>query len=460
MAVLLGAEKDGVVVRAKTADLDLRQVGERRADGRIILACDLELGREVVAPVAEQLSDVGLIGLRQRVPGRAQRNTVGIDQREPQHALLEVVVTQCRAVVFVDVPVDLERIFLGFGLAGVRQRQRPCIEAVGTTRDVLDLRNVRIGDFAATIRRRRQAGTRRSARILLVVGEEEQPILEQRTAEGHAVGFFVLEAVELDAAQFLAHPVLVAERVIRGAVEFIGTRLRHRVDDRAGAAGDRGVVIGQIDVDRLDGVDRDRLALGRQVVGLQAEWIGSADAVDADRVVARVLAAGGNRAVGLADLRDARIQPDVVLDVAIGRRKALDGLERDVRACAHLVGTEDLRTASGDRLHRAERRHFVVERGVDRVDLVQGQIDVLFGIGPRAGLVDRDAVRTADTEAARVVAAAGIRDSPADRARLGVQDGDFRARHRLPIGTRNDTADTGGGALRKNRRRGERNEKA
>ena len=447
VGVLFRAEVNRRVVGAVTLDLDLRQIGERRADGVVFLVRDLELGREIVAPVAEQLADYGLVGLRQGVPRRTQRHPVVVDQREAQHALLELVVAQRSAVVLIDVPVDLDRLFLGLGLAGRGQRKGTGVEAVGTG-GILDAGDIRIGHFTPAVGRVGQAGARGGALVLLVVGEEEQLVLDDRATKGAAVGLLVVEAVELDAFELLAHHVLVAIGVIDASVELVGARLGHRVDHGAGTTGDGGVVVGQVDVDRLDRVHRHRLALGRQVVGLQAERVAGADAVDADGVVAGVLAAGRDRTVSLADLRDARIEADVVLDVAVGRRQRFDGFAADVGAGAHLVGAEDFRTGDGNGFHRGERGDVVFQFGIDRVDLAQRQVDVFFGVGTRARLVDGDAVRATDAQAARGVTAAGIRGGAADRARFDVGDRDFRTRDRLAIRTGDDTGNAGGGALR------------
>ena len=67
--------------------------------------------------------------------------------------------------------------------------------------------------------------------------------------------------------------------------------LVHRIDHGAGGASDSHVVLGEVDGDRLDGVDRDRLATGLHVVGFEAERVADGHAVDADRIEARVLAA-------------------------------------------------------------------------------------------------------------------------------------------------------------------------
>src|SRR5690606_36600643 len=214
------------------------------------------------------------------------------------------------------------------------------------------------------------------------------------------------------------------------------------VDHRAGAAGDGDVIVGQVDVDRLDRIHRHRLAHGRQVVGLQAERVVGAHAVDADGVEAGVLAAGRDLAAALVGLGQARVEAHIVLDVALDRRQGLDLGVADAGAGAHLVGAEDVGTdvgAGGD--HGDEGGEVAGEAGIDLVDLVQRQIDVVLGGGARARLADVDGVRAAHAQAAGVVAAAGVGGDPADRAGLDVHDRHLGAGNRLPTGVKDGTAD-------------------
>ncbi|KAG1444741.1 hypothetical protein G6F57_017740 [Rhizopus arrhizus] len=283
MRVLLGTEVQRVIAAGtETTDLDLRQAGRSGTDRGVFLVRDLELGREVLGPVAEQFAHPGFVGLRLLVPEGAQRDRAVADLREADDVLLELVVTHRGAVVLVDVPVDLQRVLFHLGLVG-RGIERACVEAVAGG-DLLRTGDVGIGDGALAVRRIGQADARSRALHLLVVGEEEQLVLDDRAAEGHAVGLLVIEAVEADAVQLLADHVLVAVRVVHGAAEVVGTRLGHRIDHRTGTAGDGGVIVGDVDVDFLDRIHRHRLTLGRQVVGFQAERVAGADAVDADGV--------------------------------------------------------------------------------------------------------------------------------------------------------------------------------
>src|SRR5690606_22224673 len=89
-------------------------------------------------------------------------------------------------------------------------------------------------------------------------------------------------------------------------------------------AGNGDVVVRQVDVDRFDRFHRHRLAAGGHVVAFKTEGIAGGHAVDADRVVARVLTTGTDRARSAVDERNARIETHEVLDVAADRRQRLD----------------------------------------------------------------------------------------------------------------------------------------
>src|SRR5690606_12830435 len=207
------------------------------------------------------------------------------------------------------------------------------------------------------------------------------------------------------------------------------------------------------------GIHRHRLAHGREVVGLQPEGIAGVDAVDADGVVARILAADADLAARLVALGDARIHAHIVLDVAVCRLQRLDLLLLDVGPGPHLVRAEDVRAAShADCRDGAEGRHVRSQRRVDRVHLVQRQVYVVLGLRAFARLGDRDLVRATDAQAAGVVAAAGIGSGAADRARFDVRDDHFRAHDGLAAVVGHQAADTRGGALGENGGCGERSD--
>src|SRR5690606_26615295 len=127
------------------------------------------------------------------------------------------------------------------------------------------------------------------------------------------------------------------------------------------------------------------------------------------------------------------------------RRERFQLLLVDVGAGAHLVGAEDLRAdGGGSDFDRAQGGDVAGELCVDGGDLVQRQVHVLAGGGARTRLGDGDLVRTTHAEAPGAVAAAGVGGDAADRAGLGVHDGDLGAGEGLAIGTEDLGADAGG----------------
>ena len=173
-----------------------------------------------------------------------------------------------------------------------------------------------------------------------------------------------------------------------------------------------------------------------------------------------MLATGGDLATPLIGLRQARVQAHVILDAALDRRQRLDLLTGYVAARTHLVRAEDLRAHRGDGFNRLQCRHVARQVGVEGVDLVEVQVHAFLGLRTSTGLVDGDCVRTADAQAAGVVAAVIAGNRAADRAGLDVDDGDFGTGHGLAVGADDTTADTGGGALRECRRGGKGGEQA
>src|SRR6185369_3355010 len=131
--------------------------------------------------------------------------------------------------------------------------------------------------------------------------EEEQRVLDDRTADVEAAGPVLRIVAVLVAMRVAGQPagladqlVGIAVRVVRRAVEFVGAGLGHGVDIGADRVADH-VVVGGGDVVLGDRLRRDRRFLIRQAVGVQAERVTLAYAVDGDVVVTVVLAVGRDR---------------------------------------------------------------------------------------------------------------------------------------------------------------------
>ena len=282
--------------------------------------------------------------------------------------------------------------------------------------------------------------------------EEEQLVLDDRATQREALGVFIeLGRVEVgvgDAVVALAHQAVVAPYVVDAALELVRAALGHGIDIGAGVALLRDVVVAQVDLHRLDGVDGDRL-LGRgQVVRLQAEGVVGGDAVDGDAVVAGVLAGGGNFAAFLVGLRQAWVGAGVVLQVALDGGKGGQFARADGGACAHAAAAESSGFAAAGDDHGLR---LDAQLRVERCRLGQAQ-EHAFTLVDEAVLGDGDGVGPTGPQAARAVAAVGVGGYRTGRTRLHVHDGHAGAGQRLAIRAGHAPGDAGGGVLRQCRR--------
>ncbi|MNS34404.1 hypothetical protein D3C72_665300 [compost metagenome] len=152
------------------------------------LARNRELGREGVAPIRKELGLVGrqvlidLIGRRQQT--HADVHAIGDCIVQTQVAALGLLIRENCAVLVVDIPVDLAEILLVLnGQGGGRPIKRIiAVDALGDVADLIDfgLRDAR--HFVHSARALRTRQDRLGRFILLVIEQEEQAILDDRTA--------------------------------------------------------------------------------------------------------------------------------------------------------------------------------------------------------------------------------------------------------------------------------------
>src|SRR5690606_15560118 len=349
-----------------------------------------------------------------------------------------------------DVPVQLEAVLLTGGVGRHVAAEHAGVHAV-TGGDVAHAGDVVLGDAndvrgTGTDRAERRA--RRAHLVVLVVEEEEQAILDQRATEGHAPGGLVLEAAEVAAVLVVADHRVVAPQAVDAAVELVGVGLGDGDDHAAGTAVDGEVVVGDVDGHFLDDVHRERLARGRQAVRLKAEGVVGADAVDADDVVARVLAADEDLVARLLGLDDARVEAGVVLQAALDRREGLDLVAGDVGAGTHLLGAEHVGAGGADHLDGLQLGDIGAGQvDIDGGELAQDQVHVLLHFALESVTDHGDGVRAADAQAAGVVTAAGIGGGTRGGARGSVDDDHLGAGNRLTLFGGHHTAEGGGGLL-------------
>src|SRR5690606_10946804 len=130
---------------------------------------------------------------------------------------------QAGAVVVVDVPVDLGQVALVLQVVagGHAVAARLHAQAGGDVDRAGDLvqGHVAVGHAVG------QAGPAEVGdRLLLVGGEEEQAVLDDRAAEGHAAGLVGPEPVVLLAVDLADHAAGVLVGVVHRAVELVGAR--------------------------------------------------------------------------------------------------------------------------------------------------------------------------------------------------------------------------------------------
>ena len=462
VAAGLGAQEQRRIARASAGagrpqagegERHLRHAQRRGGHAFIVALGQLQLGAEAGRPVGEPLAHHRGDGLVLRVPEAVVGQRGGANAGELRLALLGLVVAQAGAVVVGDGPVQLQQRVLDHQLHALGHGVAAHVHAIGLAGDGGGAVDGALVDqhVGAAVAHRPEAGRAARAAQLFVVGKEEQLVLQDRPAQGEALGVFLEHRrVEVDAGGVVqppAHQALVAEDVVHAALELVGAALGHRVDVGAGVALLGDVVVADVDLGRLDGVDRDRLLQRGQVVVFQAEGVVGGDAVDGDRVVAEVLAAGRDAAALLVGLAHARVGAGVVLQVALDRRQGIELRAADAGARAHVAAAE-----GGVQRLAGDDHGGVAQRGVQRQRLGQGQHHALAGVG-LAALADGDGVGPAHSEAAGRIAAVAVGGGRADRPRRRVQDGDGGAGHGLAAGVGHPAADRGGGVLRHHGRR-------
>ena len=428
LAGRFGAEEDGAVgdrgagVEARAAealDLDLREgfaVVRRRAV--VFRVGEAGFGAEVGGPLAEELGRVavGVTGLR--VPVVAQRGGRGTRVvRERDVLAVHATVGERQAVSAGDIPVDLgDRGFLEGDVVGAEVTGFVA-EGFGAGHDGGDIGGV--GD---------EVGLGRSgfATEIFVGEEEEQFVLQDRAADGDAVGALFEDFFELGDGILVA-PILVGALVVEAAVELVGAGFDDGIQVSARGARAADVVGGEIDAEALDGVERDGAAEGGETVAVEAERIGGLHAVDGEGVEAEVLALGAELAALVEGHEgETRVGRGDVLDIAADAGDVLDFLVAERGAGAHFAAAEGGVTLGTDG-EFFELDDIGFEREILRGGFVQIDVDVFGGLRGLAGGGGGDRVRTADAQVGEIVLAVGAGRRGGDGAGRFVEGGDGRA---------------------------------
>ncbi len=374
---------------------------------------------------------------------RAVRGRVAVER------CAAVVVTEHHLVIVVDVPVEacqnVRRPSLGGVLAEIGRivtRQSLVLFA--------DLRELLLSGEAFDVVR---IVNRRGGLVLVVLAayEEEQLVLYDGTAEGHAIGLGGLLGILLAFGAF-AHQVVVFIIGIGRTAERVVTRLGHRVDTAARETALANVVRGDYHLNLLDGLHRDGVGARLAAVGSrsgEAEHVVRHGAVDLERVVTVVGSRerdSARRALGRArqgaEARDVRY-------AAVDRRQILYHAAREVRGGSRLIGVEAAVGRAYD--HDGVELLSLLELHVERTGLAEaegnaGQLHRLVSHirnGKRVG--------TARTHTLQVVASVGIGDCAVLRSRRSVHGDDGGSHQRFALLVGNLTVHARCGGLRAQR---------
>ena len=279
-----------------------------------------------------------------------------------------------------------------------------------------------------------KAGGRRNGLALgvLVTEGEEEAILEDRAAQAvivTALGKDFLGA----GAGILAAVALVRGLVTGGSGERVGAALGDGIDEGAGKIGAAHIVGIQLDVDGRQGFQRNRTAEGGDAVAVEAEGIVRLDAVDEERIEAKILALGAKLAALIEGTqREARIEPGDVLHVVADGGDVLDFGIVEAGSGAHAPCAKVRLAFAGDR-EGIQFDHIGTEGDGQLEGLTEVQVNILAGIGLHALSGGRDRVGTADAQAGEVKLTVGARDRRSTRAGRLVHHGNRGPRDGLAL---------------------------
>ena len=384
--VLDGDGGEGGSRGALVAHADVAQTGLVAQDGR---EARLQLCRHRVGVGLEAIEVVD--GVERRDAASAVEGG-GVDIAPAHHKLVEVV----------DVPVDLEASLVAPGV-GVRT------VILSVVVDALSLRQVLDGVENARGLVGIDLGVGRSQSVLVgiglvgafEVGEEEEFVLQDRTAEGEAkhrlalvgIGIGILATGQLVVA---AHQLLVVAVEIGRTVELVGTTLGDGVDGAAGESALANVKRGDVDLDLLHRLHGDwlgaRLA-AVAAVGGQTKHVVVHRAVDLEGVVA-VVRAGKRHGSALSVGRDLRVHARDVGDAVAHRWDLADAASVDALRRSRLGGIYASLARDDDLL---QLLGVVGERAGEVLRLTQGEADILKLLGLHADVGDLHGVGAAHT---------------------------------------------------------------
>ena len=281
------------------------------------------------------------------------------------------------------------------------------------------------GDVAllicGTVLTREKAGVGLSVILILCTGEEEELILDDRTAEGEAVGLLILiiELGHIDVADLgTGHPLTTLVGV-SGSGKDVGSGLGDGVDGGSGEVGETDIEGGDIDRHLLDSVEGDRLCrtTGHHVAR-ETEVVTEGTTIDGD-VIHTTVTTGEGAAIGL------RCESGEVAEASGDGRELLQLLRRDRGEGTGALAIEDWVLALGSHGDTLEQLGVLTHTYVEDEGLTELESDPLGDVVPVADEGHLDGVGSTDTHIIDEETTLSVRQGVVGRAggRVGHADG-------------------------------------
>ena len=357
--------------------VDVR-VGEQQLVGNLVAEAAVQVGRNGAHLVVHGVHRVGESHgvLRQAVhTAQAIARVAGVTVHGVPSRVLRIVVAHGQAMVVVDVPVDAAQ-QLQVALVGGEVREGARVVAVALHHEVAHALHVGHGGagdvvvrIGHTVLRRAPAVDDRRDLDILGVGEEEELVLHNRSAQGETVGRVAVRAAlaQVGVVHAVTVHVLVVVVDVGRSLERVRTGLGHGVDTAADEVGLAYVKRGHHHLHLVDGVHRDGRAAAGQA-GRESEVIVQVGAVQRE-VGGASVTSGKAHAVGVG--REAH---DVRNAAAHGRQ----GRQLCVRDIGRRTGLFGCKLGTGTRYdHLAQLGDVLRHSDVEVVGLTQLEGDVL-----------------------------------------------------------------------------------
>ena len=277
---VVAAEVDVYIV---SFDRDLTEVGAANGNLTVVQfgVSNANLGGEIIGPVGIEGTSVSGQFCATLIEVVGEFQLIGVTVRLSDVEAIVPVIGEGCAVIIADVPVEFDKdLLVGIVSAGRDGARIIAIEFHGDVADFVDfsLRDVNFVDGARTDR---SAVKQVHTFQLLVSSEEEQLVLDDRATNAKTVAvFIILTGRDVVAFERVCAQAIIGVVTEEVAVDFVRTGLRNSVDVTSGEAAILNIKRCQFDSNLLNSVVGERDTLGWVAVGVQAEIVVHANAVN------------------------------------------------------------------------------------------------------------------------------------------------------------------------------------